>query len=89
MDSFIASLEKSKDLEKLSDLLRVLIYNSMLKLYDTCKILITNTTGKIKDFNRSCATPAYIMYIDHGLIVCGYQLDFDDLSVKSLTHFLF
>lgn len=89
MDSFIASLERSKDLEKLSDLLRVLIYIIMLKLYDTCKTLIINTTGKIKGFYRSCASPAYVMYIDHGLIVCGYQLDFDDLSEKSLTHFLF
>lgn len=50
MDSFIASLEKSKDLQKLSDLLRVLIYIIMLKLYDTCKTLITNTTGKNQKF---------------------------------------
>lgn len=72
----ISSLEKSKDLENFSDLVRVLVYIIMLKLYDACKTLITNTTGKIKDFYRSCTTQAYIMCIGHRLIVCALSTGF-------------
>lgn len=68
---FVVSLEKPKNLEKLSELVRVLIYIIMLKLYDTWKMFITNTTGEIIAFCRSCVSQTYVLYTDHRLIVCG------------------
>lgn len=73
---FVVSLGKFKNLEKISELVRVLIYVILLKLYDTWKMLITNTTGKIKAFCRSCVSQAYVLYTDHGLIVCGLLIVF-------------
>lgn len=68
---FVVFLEKPKNLEKFSELVRVLIYVIMLKLYDTWKMFITNTTGEIIAFCRLCVSQAYVLYTDHGLIVCG------------------